>query len=96
MEDGLYYVSKRIESTEKTLQFDVELSQVKNDQNKLHAKITRFEKLMWNELEGMQNEYRSGEVDFQTYMHLCVCMCVIKPHKFVILQIIKSYNKEEN
>ncbi|XP_034296584.1 protein FAM81B isoform X1 [Pantherophis guttatus] len=60
LEDGLYYVSKRIESTEKTLQFDVELSQVKNDQNKLHAKITRFEKLMWNELEGMQNEYRSG------------------------------------
>ncbi|ETE71794.1 Protein FAM81B, partial [Ophiophagus hannah] len=60
LEDGLYYVSKRIENTEKTLQFDVELSQVKNDQNKLHAKITRFEKLMWNELEGMQNEYRSG------------------------------------
>ncbi|XP_026569844.1 protein FAM81B [Pseudonaja textilis] len=61
LEDGLYYVSKRIEkNTEKTLQFDVELSQVKNDQNKLHAKIARFEKLMWNELEGMQNEYRSG------------------------------------
>ncbi|XP_013923384.1 PREDICTED: protein FAM81B [Thamnophis sirtalis] len=58
LEDGLYYVSKRIENTEKTLQF--ELSEVKNDQNKLHAKITRFEKLMWNEIEGMQNEYRSG------------------------------------
>uniref|UniRef100_A0A8D2JF22 Family with sequence similarity 81 member B n=1 Tax=Varanus komodoensis TaxID=61221 RepID=A0A8D2JF22_VARKO len=60
MEDGLYYLSKRIESTDKTVQFDTELSQVKNDQNKLHARITRFEKLMWNELEEIQNEYRSG------------------------------------
>ncbi|XP_070599130.1 protein FAM81B [Erythrolamprus reginae] len=58
LEDGLYYVTKRIESIEKTLQ--LELSQVKNDQNKLQSKFTRFEKLIWNELEGMQNEYRSG------------------------------------
>ncbi|XP_062984690.1 protein FAM81B [Elgaria multicarinata webbii] len=60
MEDGFYYLSKRIESTDKTVQFDTDLNQVKNDQNKLHARITRFEKLMWNELEEIQSEYRSG------------------------------------
>ncbi|KAH0628092.1 hypothetical protein JD844_008811 [Phrynosoma platyrhinos] len=59
-EDGIYLISKRIESTDKTEQFDTELSQVKNDHNKLHARIARFEKLMWKELEEIQNEYRSG------------------------------------
>ncbi|XP_020648872.3 protein FAM81B [Pogona vitticeps] len=60
MEDGFYLISKRIESTDKAEVFNTELSQVKNDQNKLHVRITRFEKLIWNELEEIQNEYRSG------------------------------------
>ncbi|KAJ7335766.1 hypothetical protein JRQ81_013707 [Phrynocephalus forsythii] len=60
IEDGFYLISKRIESTDKTELFNTELSQVKTDQNKLHARITRFEKLIWNELEEMQNEYKSG------------------------------------
>nr|XP_020648872.1 protein FAM81B [Pogona vitticeps] len=60
MEDGFYLISKRIESTDKAEAFNTELSQVKNDQNKLHVRITRFEKLIWNELEEIQNEYRSG------------------------------------
>ncbi|XP_061478462.1 protein FAM81B [Rhineura floridana] len=60
MEDGFYFLSKKIECTDRTEQFDVELNQVKNDQNKLHARITRLEKLMWNELEEIQSEYRSG------------------------------------
>lgn len=61
MEEGLYYLNKRIESVDKSQRFDTELTQVKNDQSKLNARITRFEKLMWNELEEMQSEYRSGE-----------------------------------
>ncbi|XP_042308311.1 protein FAM81B [Sceloporus undulatus] len=60
MEDGFYFISKRIENTDKREQFDTELSQFKNDHNKLHARITRFEKLMWEELEEIKNEYRSG------------------------------------
>ncbi|KAJ6669762.1 hypothetical protein lerEdw1_000311 [Lerista edwardsae] len=60
MEEGLYYLNKRIESVDKSQKFDTELTQVKNDQSKLQARITRFEKLMWNELEEMQSEYRSG------------------------------------
>ncbi|XP_053151893.1 protein FAM81B isoform X1 [Hemicordylus capensis] len=60
MEDGFHYFCNRTESIDKVQQFDTELSQVKNDQNKLHARISRFEKRMWNELEEMQSEYRSG------------------------------------
>ncbi|XP_034955615.1 protein FAM81B [Zootoca vivipara] len=59
-DDGYYFLCKRIESTDKTEQFNAELNQVKNDQNKLHARIARFEKLMWHELEEIQSEYRSG------------------------------------
>nr|XP_060617786.1 protein FAM81B [Anolis sagrei ordinatus] len=60
MEDSLYFTSKRIESTDKTEHFYTEMSHVKNDNNKLLARITRFEKMMWKELEEMQSEYRSG------------------------------------
>ncbi|XP_033020360.1 protein FAM81B [Lacerta agilis] len=60
MDDGYYFLCKRIESTDKTEQFNAELDQVKNDQNKLNARIARFEKLMWHELEEIQSEYRSG------------------------------------
>nr|XP_028603849.1 protein FAM81B isoform X1 [Podarcis muralis]XP_028603850.1 protein FAM81B isoform X1 [Podarcis muralis]XP_028603851.1 protein FAM81B isoform X1 [Podarcis muralis]XP_028603852.1 protein FAM81B isoform X1 [Podarcis muralis] len=59
-DDSYYFLCKRIESTDKTEQFNAELNQVKNDQNKLHARIARFEKLMWHELEEIQSEYRSG------------------------------------
>ncbi|XP_008101267.1 protein FAM81B [Anolis carolinensis] len=60
MEDSFYFILKRIESTDKSEQFDRELIHVKNDNNKLHARIARFEKMMWKELEEMQAEYRSG------------------------------------
>ncbi|CAI5787262.1 Uncharacterized protein PODLI_1B037560 [Podarcis lilfordi] len=59
-DDSYYFLCKRIESTDKTEQFNAELNQVKNDQSKLHARIARFEKLMWHELEEIQSEYRSG------------------------------------
>ncbi|XP_015283677.1 PREDICTED: protein FAM81B [Gekko japonicus] len=60
MEEGFNHLSKRIENSDKMLRFETDLSQVKNDQNKLHARIVRFEKMMWNELEEIQSEYRSG------------------------------------
>ncbi|XP_060091665.1 protein FAM81B isoform X3 [Heteronotia binoei] len=60
MEEGFNYLSKRIENSDKTLRFEADLSQVKNDQNKLYARIARFEKMMWSELEEIQSEYRSG------------------------------------
>ncbi|XP_054842842.1 protein FAM81B [Eublepharis macularius] len=60
MEEGFHYLSKRIESSDKVLRFETDLSQVKSDQNKLHARIIRFEKKIWNDLEEIQNEYRSG------------------------------------
>ncbi|XP_077203755.1 protein FAM81B isoform X3 [Paroedura picta] len=60
MEEGFNYLSKRIENSDKTLRFETDLSQMKNDQHKLHARIARFEKIMWNELEGIKSEYRSG------------------------------------
>ncbi|XP_048359263.1 protein FAM81B isoform X1 [Sphaerodactylus townsendi] len=59
-EDGFHYLSKRIENSDKTVRFETDLSHVKNDQSKLHARIIRFEKTMWNELEEIQSEYRAG------------------------------------
>lgn len=36
---------------------------MRSDENNLHARITRFERQIWKELEEIQNEYRSGEND---------------------------------
>ncbi|XP_067425073.1 protein FAM81B [Emydura macquarii macquarii] len=53
-------LSLKLESTNKPQRYEMALSQVKNVENKLHARITRFERQIWNELEEIQNEYRSG------------------------------------
>ncbi|XP_050799886.1 protein FAM81B [Gopherus flavomarginatus] len=53
------HLSLKLESTNKPQQYEMVLSQVKKYENKLHARITRFERQIWNELEEIQNEYRS-------------------------------------
>uniref|UniRef100_A0A8C8S911 Family with sequence similarity 81 member B n=1 Tax=Pelusios castaneus TaxID=367368 RepID=A0A8C8S911_9SAUR len=54
------HLSRRLKSTNKPQRYEMALSQMKIDENKLHARITRFERRIWNELEEIQNEYRSG------------------------------------
>ncbi|XP_074851419.1 protein FAM81B isoform X2 [Carettochelys insculpta] len=51
-------LSLKLESSRKPQQ--MALTQVKNDESKLHARIARFERQIWTELEAIQNEYRSG------------------------------------
>ncbi|XP_075788233.1 protein FAM81B isoform X1 [Pelodiscus sinensis] len=53
-------LSLKLESTNKSQQNEMVPNQAKNDENKLHARITRFERQIWSELEEIQNEYRSG------------------------------------
>lgn len=67
MEEGFHYFSKSIESIDKT-RLDTDLSHLKNEQNKLHGRITRVEKRLWNELEDMQSEYRAGECFLKIYL----------------------------
>uniref|UniRef100_A0A8C3RLP5 Family with sequence similarity 81 member B n=1 Tax=Chelydra serpentina TaxID=8475 RepID=A0A8C3RLP5_CHESE len=55
------HLSLKLENTNKPQQYEMALSLVTKYENKLHARITRFERQIWNELEEIQNEYRSGE-----------------------------------
>ncbi|XP_009683159.1 protein FAM81B [Struthio camelus] len=60
LEDKLLLLSLKLERTDKPQKYEKQLNQMKNDEKTLHARITRFERQIWNELEEIQNEYRSG------------------------------------
>ncbi|PKU30784.1 protein hypothetical protein [Limosa lapponica baueri] len=51
---------KKLERMEKPQKYEKQLNQMKSDEKNLQARITRFERQVWKELEEIQNEYRSG------------------------------------
>lgn len=63
IDEKLLLLSLKLEQTEKPEEYKQELNQMRSDENNLHARITRFERQIWKELEEIQNEYRSGEND---------------------------------
>ncbi|KAM7149411.1 protein FAM81B isoform 2-T2 [Molossus nigricans] len=60
MEEKLLQLSSKLENFIHTHKQDAELSKVKHIENKLYKKMNQLEKLIWDELEKMQNEYQSG------------------------------------
>lgn len=46
---------------------------MKNYANELHARMSRFERRMWNELVEIQNEYRSGEEESLNLYRSAMC-----------------------
>ncbi|XP_009986416.1 PREDICTED: protein FAM81B, partial [Tauraco erythrolophus] len=60
VEEKLLFLSLKLEQMDKPQKYEKQLNQVKRDEKNLHARITRFEKQIWKELEEIQNEYRSG------------------------------------
>uniref|UniRef100_A0A8B9E8P4 Family with sequence similarity 81 member B n=1 Tax=Anser cygnoides TaxID=8845 RepID=A0A8B9E8P4_ANSCY len=60
IEEKLLLLSLKLEQAEKPEKCKQQLSQMRSDENNLHARITRFERRIWKELEEIQNEYRSG------------------------------------
>ncbi|NXG58033.1 FA81B protein, partial [Hemiprocne comata] len=61
VEEKLLLLSLKIEQMDKPQKLEKQLKQMKSDEKSLHSRITRFERLIWKELEEIQNEYRSGE-----------------------------------
>ncbi|NXX81899.1 FA81B protein, partial [Urocolius indicus] len=60
VEEKLLLLSLKLEEMDKPQKYEKQLNQVKNDEKNLHARISRFERQVWKELEEIQNEYRSG------------------------------------
>lgn len=61
MEEKLLQLSSKLENFINTRKQEAELNKVKHIENKLFKKMNQLEKLIWGELEKMQNEYQSGE-----------------------------------
>uniref|UniRef100_A0A8B9YXF5 Family with sequence similarity 81 member B n=1 Tax=Buteo japonicus TaxID=224669 RepID=A0A8B9YXF5_9AVES len=61
VEEKLLLLSLKLEQIDKPQKYEKQLNQMKSDEKNLHARITRFERQIWKELEEIQNEYRSGE-----------------------------------
>ncbi|NXX11373.1 FA81B protein, partial [Podargus strigoides] len=60
VEEKLLLLSLKLEQIDKPQKYEKQLKQMKSDEENLHARITRFERQIWKELEEIQNEYRSG------------------------------------
>ncbi|XP_029859869.1 protein FAM81B [Aquila chrysaetos chrysaetos] len=60
VEEKLLLLSLKLEQIDKPQEYEKQLNQMKSDEKNLHARITRFERQIWKELEEIQNEYRSG------------------------------------
>ncbi|XP_010576386.1 protein FAM81B [Haliaeetus albicilla] len=60
VEEELLLLSLKLEQIDKPQKYEKQLNQMKSDEKNLHARITRFERQIWKELEEIQNEYRSG------------------------------------
>ncbi|NWI34652.1 FA81B protein, partial [Sula dactylatra] len=60
VEEKLLLLSLKLEQMDKPQKQEKQLNQMKRDEKNLHARITRFERQIWKELEEIQNEYRSG------------------------------------
>ncbi|NWW93752.1 FA81B protein, partial [Rhynochetos jubatus] len=61
VEEKLLLLSLKLEQMDKPQKYEKQLNQMKSDEKNLHARITRFERQIWKELEEIQHEYRSGE-----------------------------------
>ncbi|XP_009561270.2 protein FAM81B [Cuculus canorus] len=60
VEEKLLLLSLKLEEMDKPQRYEKQLNQMKIDEKNLNARITRFERQIWKELEEIQSEYRSG------------------------------------
>ncbi|XP_065601546.1 protein FAM81B [Cyrtonyx montezumae] len=59
-EEKLLLLSLQLEQSDNPEEHKRQLKQMKSGEKSLHARITRFERQIWKELEEIQSEYRSG------------------------------------
>ncbi|NXW81403.1 FA81B protein, partial [Alopecoenas beccarii] len=60
VEEKLLLLSLKLEQMDKPQKYEKQKNQMKSDEKNLQARITRFERQIWKELEEIQSEYRSG------------------------------------
>ncbi|KAM6391947.1 protein FAM81B [Rhynochetos jubatus] len=70
VEEKLLLLSLKLEQMDKPQKYEKQLNQMKSDEKNLHARITRFERQIWKELEEIQHEYRSGFQSIQESLEL--------------------------
>ncbi|XP_064902624.1 protein FAM81B [Columba livia] len=70
VEEKLLLLSLKLEQIDKPQKYEKQKNQMKSDEKNLQARITRFERQIWKELEEIQNEYRSGFQALQESLEL--------------------------
>uniref|UniRef100_A0A8D0KXC7 Family with sequence similarity 81 member B n=1 Tax=Strix occidentalis caurina TaxID=311401 RepID=A0A8D0KXC7_STROC len=70
VEEKLLLLSLKLEQMDEPQKYEKQLNQMKSGEKNLRARITRFERQIWKELEEIQNEYRSGEDELSCNLFL--------------------------
>ncbi|NXN98279.1 FA81B protein, partial [Rhinopomastus cyanomelas] len=65
VEEKLLLLSLKLKQTDQPQRFEKQLNHMKNDVKVLQARLSRFERQVWKELDEIQTEYRSGEDGIQ-------------------------------
>ncbi|NXA49525.1 FA81B protein, partial [Nothocercus julius] len=60
LEEKLLLLSLKLERTDRSHKYEKQLDQMKNEEKALQARIAALERQVWDELEEVQREYRSG------------------------------------
>ncbi|NXD10848.1 FA81B protein, partial [Nothocercus nigrocapillus] len=60
LEEKLLLLSLKLERTDRSHKYEKQLDQMKNEEKALQARIAALERQVWEELEEVQREYRSG------------------------------------
>ncbi|XP_009871344.1 PREDICTED: protein FAM81B, partial [Apaloderma vittatum] len=60
VEEKLLFLSLKLERMDKPQKYEKQLNKMKSDEKNLHARISRFERQVWREIDEIKSEYRSG------------------------------------
>ncbi|XP_064422743.1 protein FAM81B [Latimeria chalumnae] len=60
MQENFSYLTVRVEKVDEQQRLEIEANRVKHAEEKLNAKISKAEKLIWDELQSMKTEYRTA------------------------------------
>ncbi|XP_065513042.1 LOW QUALITY PROTEIN: protein FAM81B [Caloenas nicobarica] len=97
VEEKLLLLSLKLEQMDKPQKCEKQKNHMKSDGKNLQARITRFERQIWKELEEIQNEYRSGFQSLQESLELLkqIQNTKLKLEKKKIQRDMKRYNESD-
>ncbi|XP_044147276.1 protein FAM81B [Bufo gargarizans] len=60
LQENVHHLTLKVDNTNHTQRLEAKFSKLKHAENKMAARISKFESQIWDEIENMKSEYRAG------------------------------------